>query len=342
MRIRPEQIPPRLAQLAPLYLLSSNEPLLVDEALEAFRERARAAGLEDRESWVVEKGFNWNQLQGSLGNLSLFSAGKLVELRLPNGTPGDEGSREIRALAGRPADGNVVVIVTPQLPRKVAESAWVKAAAAAGAWFELPAPGLDDLPDWIHRRLKAAGLSADDEGLALIAARVEGNLLAARQEVEKLALLYPAGTALTADQVRDAVADGARFDVFQLTDAALDGDLPRAVRILEGLREEGEAAPLVLWALARDIQTLVDAAGRAAGGLPLPRALAAAGIWQSRSERFLGALRRRRAGGMSGLLAMTAAADRVVKGAQPGEPWQALLELVMALGGHASLRAELA
>jgi DNA polymerase III subunit delta len=341
VKIRPEQLSSRLVKPAPIYLFASEEPLLTDEALDVLRARARELGIVERQLHVVERGFDWDELQGDLANRSLFSAGKLVEIRLSGKTPGDEGSRAIRELAARPADDNLVVIVVPGLDGKTRDSAWVKSVAAAGGCFEFDSPRLEDLPAWISRRLHRAGLQADEEAAALIAERVEGNLLAARQEVEKLALLFPAGTTITVAEVRDAVADGARYDVFQLADAALAGELPRALRVLAGLRGDGTAPPLILWALVREIITLADVAGRQATGMALPRAIAAAGVWESRRELVGAAVKRRPPGGMSRLLVQAARADRVVKGARPGNAWNALTELTLGLAGHGLAGGEL-
>ena len=343
MKLRADQLSARLAAgLAPVYLISSDEPLLLEEALDAIRARAKESGMDERDTHIADRGFDWELLPSSLSNLSLFSSGKLVELRLPAAAPGDAGSKCIRELAARPADCNVIVLICPALKRKTADSAWVTAVVKHGVWLDAPVPSLQELPRWIGRRLQAAGLTCDDQGIDLIAGRVEGNLLAAQQEIDKLAMLYPAKSALTGEQVRDAVADGARYDVFQLGDAALAGELQRAARILTGLREEGVAPPLVLWALAREVLVLVDAAGRAARGMPAARAVAEAGIWQSRAELFIRALRAQPPGGFTRLVAMAARADQVVKGARPGEPWNALLELTFAIAGRADATAELA
>jgi DNA polymerase-3 subunit delta len=350
MKLKPEQLreqlqagqaatPPKA--LAPVYLVTGDEPLLVNEVLDALRAAAIRCGCEERESHVVERGFSWESVAASLGNLSLFSAGKLIEVRLPKPAPGDEGSRQIRQLASRPADGNTVVIVTPALSRKIAESAWATALASAGVWVETRVPALTDLPRWIAQRFRTAGLHCDAEGLQILAARVEGNLLAAQQEIDKLALLHKPGTSLTAIEIRVAVADGARFDVFQLGDAALSGDLERAVRVLEGLREEGTAAPLVLWSLVREVLVLVDAGVRASRGKSPLQAVQGAGVWKSRTELYLQAMRHHKPGTLRRLLRMAGRADQIVKGAHPGEAWNALLELTLALAGRPLREAEL-
>ena len=346
MKQRAEQLIQELARgssqpLAPVYLISGDEPLLVNEVQDAIRAAAPARGCEERESYVVDRSFSWETVTGSLRNPSLFSSGKLVEIRLASATPGDEGSRAMRAIAGRESDGNTVVIVAPALNRKTAASAWATALEKAGIWIETVPPDLASLPRWIAQRFRAAGLSCAPEGLELLAARVEGNLLAAQQEIHKLALLHPKGTALDLDAVRASVADGARFDVFQLADAALAGDVERVVRVLGGLKEEGTAAALVLWSLVRDALVLVDAGVRASRDGSIDRGVQAAGVWRSRSELFVGALRRHRSGTLRRLPRMMGQADQIVKGQRNGDPWNALLELALAIGGRPLKAAEL-
>lgn len=335
MKLRAEQLGEHLAgQLSPAYLISGDETLLVNETLDALRSAARSRGLEERDQHVADGHFDWSRILAALQSPSLFSAGRLVEVRLPTAAPGDEGSRRIRELAGRGSDGNTVVFLTPSLNRKTAESAWASALERAGVWIDLPVPRTADLPRWLAGRLRAAGLRCDDEGLQLLAARAEGNLLAAQQEIDKLALLHPKGTALTLEEIRGAVSDGARFDVFDLGDAALAGDASRALRVLAGLREEGVAAPLVLWELVRQSLLLLDAGIRASRDGSTARAVAAAGVWQSRVDLYVRALQAHKSGGLRRLLAMTARADRIVKGAAPGDPWNALLELTLALAAR--------
>lgn len=344
MKLAPERLLQQLrgagtqAPLLPVYLVSGDEPLLVNEVVDALRAAALASGCAERDSHVVERSFRWDEVGNALRSLSLFSSGKLIEIRLPGAAPGDEGSRALRELAARGADGNVVLVITPALVRKVAESAWVRALAEGGAWIETRAPDLAGLPAWITRRFAAAGLACDDEGIELLAARVEGNLLAAQQEIDKLALLHPPGTRLDAARIRAAVADGARFDVFQLADAALAGDAARAVRVLGGLREEGTAAALVLWSLLREVLFLAEAGARPGDA---SQALRALGVWQSRVDLYVRALRHHR-GGLGRLLHMGTTCDRIVKGARPGDAWNALTELTLALAGRPPQGAELA
>jgi len=343
MRLRAEQLPASLSRkLAPLYLLSGDEPLLLDEALALIRAAALKADLGEREVHIVERGFDWQALAGGLGNLSLFAAGKLIELRLPTAAPGDKGSRQLVAWSKEPPAGNVLVVITPALRGRLAQAAWVKALDSAAVRVDLPAPSGRALLGWLAARLRDEGVSCNDEALEVLAARVEGNLQAAAQEVRKLGLLATAGEALDAQAMRAAVSDGTRFDVFQLADAALAAQTARAVQILAGLEREGIAATLVLWSLVREIMTLLDASSRMAAGSAAGQALRAAGVWQSRSTSYERTLRRLRPGEAAWLVRLAARADQIVKGAHPGQPWNALRELVLALcGQHRGLVAEL-
>ena len=333
MKIQADRLRAQLAKsVAPLYILSTDEPLLLDEALAAIREAAVGDGCTERETRVAERGFDWDEFAAGLQSLSLFASRRLVELRLPTGKPGEAGARFLNALAQKPDTGNVVVLLLPGLDSATSRSRWASALATAGIWVDLRPPQREQLPGWLRVRLKGAGLTADDESLDLLASRVEGNLLAAKQEIDKLALMAGPGQ-LTAEAIRESVADGARFDIFQLSDAALAGDMGRAVRVLAGLRREGEPEVLVLWSLARDVISLADIVVRVGHGQGIDQALNDAGIWRSRRDAFGRAARGRGIQDVRRLLDSTARADQIVKGARRGSGWNALLEITLELCG---------
>ncbi len=342
MRLQARQLEAHLKSgVAPLYLVSGDEPLLVDETLDAIRAAARRSGCGEREVLVAERGFDWEALRASLANLSLFASRQLVELRLPTGKPGDRGAKELIAIAAEPAQDKVLIVITPAMTGRAAKSKWLTALADAGVWIALRAPGAEALPAWMAARLKSAGLSCDRDALELLSARVEGNLLAASQEIDKLVLLAEEGR-VTVETVRSVVADGAHFDVFQLADAALAGDAARTVRILHHLEQEAVAASLVLWSLVREIATIADVCARVEQGRPLGRALSDARVWQSRETLYSRAVQRFGAGQARRILSQACAADRIVKGARAGRPWAALLELALTLAGADVPRAETA
>jgi len=342
VKLNPGQLSSHLASgVAPVYLISGDEPLLVDETRDAIRASAGAQGIVDREVHIAERSFKWDEFAAGLQNLSLFATHRLVELRLPTGKPGDKGARFLSAVASDPIPDTVLVVITPGLDSRTAKSKWASSLSRSAVWVALRAPNTAALPNWLAGRLHAAGLKADPEALEMLAARVEGNLLAAKQEIDKLVLLAEDGR-VTMDTVRAAVADGARFDVFQLTDAALAGDHSRAARILHGLHREGVAAPLVMWSLAREIGLVVDVVYRMSAGNNAAKAMTDAGVWRSRQGPVGRAVRALDLKSARRLLARSCHADRIVKGARRGQVWNALLELTLALAGHHEMQAETA
>src|SRR5690606_11817832 len=228
------------------------------EAADAVRAKARAAGFTERALHVVERGFDWQELLMDSRSLSLFAERKIVEIRMNNPTPGEQGANAIVALAEEGSPDTLVIVITGKLDGRTMNSRWVNAIDKHGVVVQLWPIDLARLPGWIRERLARHGLQADPAAASLLAERVEGNLLAAHQEVEKLALLLPPGP-VSADAVNDAVADSARFDVLQLGEAAMKGQASRALRILDGLEGEGVEPTLVLWALNKDLQWIARA-----------------------------------------------------------------------------------
>ena len=327
------------AGVAPVYMVSGDEPLLVDEALDSIRKAAHEQGYEDREAHVAERGFDWSGFQGGLQNLSLFATRRLVELRLPTGKPGDQGARFVASLFDKPVSDTVVIFITPALDKKTAQSKWASRLAKDGVSLTLRSPNQASMPGWLQRRLKRAGLTLDAESLELFTARVEGNLLAAKQEIDKLAILSTDGR-VTFETMRASVADGARFDVFHLTDAALAGERKRAARILQVLEREGVPTALVMWSLAREVTVLADVVYRLDSGQSPAKAMSAASVWDSRQNLIGRAARSRDLASTGKLVSAAARTDRIVKGARKGRPWNALLELTLALAGTQELSAE--
>lgn len=255
MQLRPEQLGAHLNKpLASLYLLHGDEPLLVIEAADAIRLAARRQGFAEREVIVAGTGFRWDDLFLAAGNLSLFGETKLIDLRIPSGKPGREGSEALQRYCQTLGSGTVTLITLPELDWQAKKAAWVTALSQAGVALECNAPPLVLLPQWLAERLARQQQTASRAGLEFIAAHVEGNLLAAHQEIQKLGLLYPAGEVSLA-QIEAAVLNVARYDVSDLRDALKNRDTVRAVRTLEGLQAEGAAPPLVLWALANEART---------------------------------------------------------------------------------------
>lgn len=332
MILRPEQLAAQLDKpLAPLYVLHGNEPLLVLEAGDALRAAARRQGYSEREVLVTGQGFRWDSLQSAAGNLSLFGASKLVDLRIPNGKPGRDGGEALQRYA-RSLDAGVVTLVTlPELDWAARKAAWFTALAEAGVVVELNAPERERLPEWIAQRLARQQQKAQPEALAFIADHVEGNLLAAHQEILKLGLLHPPGE-LGLDAIRDAVLNVARYNVDALRAALLDGDAARCARLLEGLRGEGEAPPLVLWALASEVRTLAGLRQGVDSGQPLAALLKAERVFDERRRQGLQrALSRLGGGALNAALLHAARIDRMIKGLAGGDLWDECLQLCLRL-----------
>jgi DNA polymerase-3 subunit delta len=334
MRLSPDQLPAALARsLAGVYLVSGDEPLLVGEAADAIRAAARAAGYADRTVFFIDKSFDWDELRNESHSLSLFAQRRLFELRMPTGKP-DKGAQLLAGLAAQPPPDVVCLIVTGKLDRKVTEAPWVRAVEKHGAWVPVWPVKITELPGWLRARARALKVEIEPAAAQLIVDRVEGNLLAAKQELEKLSLLTN-GEPISADLVLRSVGDSARYDVFQLAEAAAAGDTTRALRVLLGLKSEGVEPTLILWALVRELR----------------------GMWQARERDRLGsqrtgsgwnlvatpspaALSRLKKIPLARLLSQASHTDRVIKGLARGDAWSALIGLTGGLAGALQANAE--
>ncbi len=327
MKLLGEDLARHLASgLKPLYAIHGDALLLSIEAADAIRAAARAAGYSEREVLTVEQGFKWSELRNSAQSMSLFSARKLVELRIPSGKPGVEGAQTMQDYCEQLNADTVTIITLPRLDKTAQDSKWFAALAAQGVVIATEEIALGALPAWIAGRLKRQDQSADADTLAFLAERVEGNLLAAYQEIQKLALLFPAGP-LSFEQVKDAVMDVARYDVFKLSEAMLAGDAARYARILDGLRAEGETTVLILWALAEDIRALAKVSRAMQRSGNLATALREARVWGARQKLVERAVRRFSPAIAERALRQAANVDKVIKGLRQGDVWDELLQL---------------
>ena len=339
MKISGDNLTSQLARgLGSIYLISGDEPLLVNEAADAIRERARKDGFTERDLHVVERGFDWDGLLTESRSLSLFAQRKIIEIRMANPTPGDKGGEAIIELATQPSPDNLVLVITGKLDGRTQNSKWVSAIEKHGTVVQIWPIELQRLPTWIRDRLARHKLTADAAAASLLAERVEGNLLAAHQEVEKLALLLSPGP-LTAETVMEAVADSARFDVLQVGEAAMRGQSGRALRIVEGLRGEGIDATLVLWAVNKDLQWLARAQYLMSTGQSADAAMNAIYVWRPRQMAMKQALARLNASAIRGLIIDAERVDRSIKGALRCDPWAELEALVARLSGVKLSRA---
>src|SRR3954470_24850241 len=333
MQLRVDALETHLAKsLAPLYVISSDEHLLALEAADKIRRSARTQGYTERDVLTVERSFKWGELLAANQALSLFGDKKLIELRIPTGKPGKDGSAALQSYAKDPGPDNLTLITLPKLDWQTAKSAWVTSLQQAAVYVEIPNVERAQLPGWIGVRLAAQGQSADRQSLDFIADRVEGNLLAAHQEIQKLALLHEPGK-LTYEQVHDAVLNVARYDVFKLSEAMLSGDPARLVRMLEGLKGEGEALPLVLWAVAEEIRTLLKLKAGMDQGRPLGALLKEHRIWGPRERMMEPALRRVSLPVLEAAMQEAAQVDKMIKGLRAkqfaGDAWDAMLQLAL-------------
>ena len=307
----------------PAYLVSGDEPLLAAEAADAVRARARQAGFTEREVHFIERAADWDEVRASAANLSLFAARRVVEIRLASARPGAAGNSALIALLEAHDPDTLFLILAPRLDRDAQAADWVRALEAHGAWVQIWPVDPRRLVAWLKGRCRRLKLEASDEALELLAARTEGNLLAAHQELTKLTLLAPGGR-VTPDAVLASVADSARFDVFRLGEAVLSGETARALRVLAGLRAEGTEPTLVLWALSRALRDVWSARG---GGKPP--------AWQQRHRAALEqALQRASRLPFAALAVRAARADRMIKGRVAGDAWDELALLAAHLCGQ--------
>ena len=331
MQVRAEQLEAQLSKnLASTYLIHGDEPLLVLEAADAVRTAARKRGYDEREVFVAGKGFDWGELLNAGANLSLFGGGKIVELRIPGGKPGAEGGAAIARYCAKPNPDNLLVVTMPRLEGPYWKAPWFTALLACGVVAEVRNIELARLPDWLRARLGRNGQNVDAEAMEYLVDRVEGNLLAAHQEIQKLALLAPRGE-LDIETVRNAVATVARFDPFVACDALLAGDMKRYVRAIDGLRGEGESPVYVLAILGSDLQTLARVQGLMAQGRSADDAIDAAKVWKRRQPAVRAAQRKFAPAAVRAAVVHAARIDRASKGVGPGEPWDEFVRLGLEL-----------
>jgi DNA polymerase-3 subunit delta len=335
MQLRPDSFGRQLAgePLKPIYLVAGAEPLLVQEAADAIRARAREEGYGEREIFDVDNSFDWNTLAHGLASLSLFATRRLFDVRMPTGKPGKEGSEALREYCESPPPDTVLLLTCLDWSKKH-EGKWSEAIAKAGHLLPIYPVKVHELGDWLQRRLRSRGLLATPDAVRRLADRVEGNLLAAAQEVDKLALLVgnrgPKSQAIDAEQMEALVSDSARFDVFKLVDAALGGEPVRAVHMLAGLRAEGDQVPGLTPMLAREILGMCSLA-RAAERGNLASAMRDARIWDSKQAIYRRAIERHPVSRWEAFAAECGRIDSAAKGRGDGDPWRMLERLLVAM-----------
>jgi DNA polymerase-3 subunit delta len=332
-QVRPDELDAHLAKtLASLYVVHGDEPLFAMEAGDAIRAAARRAGCDERDVFIVEQHFRWDGFVAANANLGLFASRKLVDVRIPSGKPGVEGAAILERHAHDLPRGNVTLVTLPRLDRTAQSSAWFAALAEHGVVVPVAPIDRRALPAWIAARLARHRQKVGRDTLAFLAERCEGNLLAAKQEIDKLALLLAPGL-LDHDDVGRAVANVARYDIQELSEAWLAGDAARVLRIVAGLRGDGEPVTLVAWQLAEDLHALASVNDAVARGTPLGSAVRSARVWGKRLPALERAARRVDEADVAPLLAATARLDALAKGLGRGDPWDLVVDIGLAVCG---------
>ena len=339
MQLRADALDAHLGKpLAALYVIASDEHLLALEAADKIRKAARVQGVTEREVLQVDRSFKWGELTAANQSQSLFGDRKLIELRIPTGKPGKDGGQALQNYAANPSPDNVTLITLPKLDWATAKAAWVHSLQQSAVYIDIGLIERNQLPAWISTRLAAQRQSADKQGIDFIVERTEGNLLAAHQEIQKLGLLHPEGK-LSFEHIHDAVLNVARYDVFKLNEAILAGDIARLIRMLEGLQGEGEALPLVLWAVTEEIRTLLKLKAGGDSGKSVGMLLKEYRIWGPRERLMEPALRRLSRATLEAALQQAAQVDKLIKGlrtkAFAGDAWDAMQQLALTIArGH--------
>lgn len=328
MKIRQDQLSGLLAKgLAPCYLVSGDDPLLVMEACDEIRAAARKVGVEERELFHAEGNFDWRHLLEEANAMSLFASRRILEVRIGNGKPADKGAA-IQQILENPNPDNLLLIICPRLDSTIQRSAWFKAVDKVGVFLPIWPIERSQYPGWLKRRLQIAGLQIEPAALAALAHQTEGNLLAAVQEVEKLRLL--GATTINEEMINEAIGDSSRFDAFGLADTCLLGELAEASRILSHLKGEGVDALMILGALTRKIRQLI--AMQDLGGQQLSEAFKAQNIWPKQQPPYKKALQNLRASQLHAALRKAEKVDAAIKGSGD-DPWLLLSELTVLLTG---------
>lgn len=327
MAITTEELPRHLASgLKPLYVVYGDAMLLAIEAADSIRAAARVAGYSERETFIAEQYFKWGELRNAAQSLSLFAERKIIDLRIPSGKPGVEGGQALQDYVANMNSDVLTLISLPKLDWTVQKSQWFGALERHAVMISADDIPRNALPRWIAGRLKRQEQSTDEATLEFLADRCEGNLLAAFQEIQKLALLFPAGT-LAFEQVKDAVMDVARYDIFKLSEAMLSGNAIRYTRILDGLRAEGTATVLVLWAVSEDIRTLGKILQAMQRGGNLGNALRDMRVRKDKQGLIENAARRLKFPHIERAIQQAAKLDKTIKGLRQGDVWDELLQL---------------
>ncbi len=332
MKIKPEQLASKLSQQpAPVYMVTGDETLLIEESCDLLRQHLNAVGFTERETLYTDTGFKWEYLLECANALSLFAEQKIIELRLGGSKPNKQASEILRQYLERPAEDNVLLIIANKLDANAKKSAWFKAIDQQGIIVEVWPVELQQLPGWINQRAHQIGLNLENDAVQLLCERIEGNLLAAKQELDKLNLLY-AGQSISADMVMDSVSDSSRYDIYGLTEAAIQQQVGRCNKIIEVLRQEGTEATVALWAISREIRSLIAVQEGLQKGTPFDTICQRERVWGKRKNWLRSAAQRIHPDRLKQMLNRCSEADAQIKGAV-GDPWLTLTGITLQLAG---------
>ncbi|GAA6170183.1 DNA polymerase III subunit delta [Sessilibacter corallicola] len=341
-KIRAEQLAGHCKNpLAPIYVIFGDEPLLRQEACDTLRKAATEQGYTERERYYSDASLDWDDVFSGAANFSLFAERKMVEIHLHNGKPGDKGAKAIMRYCEDPSEDTLLLITAPKLDGTSQRSKWFKALEAQGQIVQVWPVNAEQLPRWIDQRLKAKGLSASSEAIDMLSAKVEGNLLAAKQEIEKLTLISSQDRVISAEEMAAVVGDSARYDVFGLVDKALTGKTESAMKTLQGLKSEGTEPVIILWALAREIRTLVAICEAVESGQSQMQAFKAERVWDKRQGMMQAALARLSHKHLQHLLRKANGIDRAVKGLRKASVWDELTDLTLHLCGIVTIKPQI-
>ncbi|WP_339671578.1 DNA polymerase III subunit delta [Dasania marina] len=334
MKIKAEQLAQQLKkQLLPVYLLHGDEPLLIQECADHVRHACKAQGFGDRDIIHVENNFTGEELYASNQAISLFADRKIIELRMPTGKPGTAGSKALVDYVANPSPDNVLLIICGKIESASQRSKWFKTVEAAGASVQLWPINARDLPRWIEQRLRALGMQANPDAIELLADRVEGNLLAASQEIHKLQL-YAEQETITVETVMAAVADSARYNIFGLIDSCLEGDTLSALKMLQGLKSEGNQVFAILPLFTRELRNLYACAQQIGDGHGIDRVLQNQRIWDSRKRITKIALQKLSLSRITRLIQLANDIDQSAKGMSKANSWDLLEQLITLMTGR--------
>ena len=334
MKLRLDQLPQNLKNgLTPIYIVSGDVPLLVQECSDLIKKNAKEAGFSELERHYIDNQFNWNTLYQSTQSLSLFGDKKLIELRLPNGKPNDAGKSFLKDFAQKIDNDNLILLITDKLDSASQRAAWFKALEKAGTWVQIWPIEADKLPQCIHQRMRQAGLKPNNAAVQVIAEKVEGNLLAASQEIEKLRLVHGEG-AIDEEKVLSSITDSARYDIFQLLETAQLGNAAKAIKILHGLKQEGLEATPILWAITRELRTLAAMTSKLENGSSVKQILQEYRIWEKRKPAIQASLKRLHHKQVLQLIQKAQRADLALKGLEKNDPWLVFSEIILSISGR--------